>query len=307
MMGGGERMKIWKNGIFVPWKKATTHFLTHSLHYSGAVYEGIRCYKTKQGPAIFRLEDHIKRLLNSARIIDMEHDWRKEELQNACIDLVKENKMEECYIRPLLYYGAGEMGINTVGKKADAEIAVWKWGAYLGEGREKGVRVVTSTWRKAAPDAMPLHAKVSGNYTVAILAKKEAIKKGCDEAILLDPSGCVAEGPGENIFAWRKGTLLTPPTTYALEGITRDTVIALAKERRIPLEVKVLTRDECYTVDELFFTGTAAEITPIVEYDERKIGDGKVGELTKTFQQMYFSLVHGETQGKMERLWLTYV
>ncbi|MBI4441640.1 branched-chain amino acid transaminase [Candidatus Woesearchaeota archaeon] len=291
---------IWMNGTFVPWEQATVHFLTHSLHYSGALFEGIRCYKTRQGPAILRLDDHIMRLYHSAHIMDMPVAWTQKHLRDACIATIRKNNVDECYIRPLLYYGEGEMGINTIGKTADAGIAIWKWGAYLGDGLEKGVRVMTSSWRKPAPDAMPLNAKVSGNYTQAILAKREAKKMGYDEAILLDAQGHVAEGPGENVFLVAKGTLVTPPTTSALEGITRDTVLQLGEKYGIPWKIEQVTRDQCYTADELFFTGTAAEITPIVEYDNRKMKG--IGPLTKLLQEAFFRVVHGECPSP----WLTY-
>jgi len=291
------------NGKFVRWEDAKVHVLCHSLHYSGSIYEGIRCYKTEKGPAIFRLDDHVQRFFDSAKIIDMDVAWTEKGIRNACIEIVRENNLEECYIRPLAYHGYGEMGISTIGKNADVSIAAWTWGAYLGKGREEGVKVVTSTWRKAAPDAMPLHAKVSGNYTLAGIAKKEAMKRKYDEAILLDPLGNVAEGPGENLFLVKKGALYTPPTIYALEGITRDTVIQVAKELNIPCQVSQFTRDDCYTADEMFFTGTAAEITPIIEYDDRRIGTGRVGETTKAIQQTYFQVVRGEKPSP----WLTYV
>ncbi len=285
------------------WNDAKIHVLCHSLHYSGSIYEGIRCYKTEKGPAIFCLDDHIQRFFDSAKIIDMILTWPQKHIRERCIDIVRKNNLDECYIRPLAYHGYGEMGISTLGKIAEVSIAAWRWGAYLGKGRDEGVRVVTSTWRKAAPDAMPLHAKVSGNYTPAQLAKKEALKRKYDEAILLDPAGMVAEGPGENLFLVKKGHLYTPPTVYALEGITRDTVLSLAKELNIPCHVSQLTRDDCYTADELFFTGTAAEITPIIEYDDRRIGTGYVGEMTKRIQQTFFHLVQGEKPSP----WLTYV
>lgn len=294
---------IWMNGEFVQWEDAKVHFLCHSLHYSGSIYEGIRCYKTNKGPAIFRLEDHIQRFFDSAKIIDMNLTWPIKNMREVCIEIVRKNNLDECYIRPLAYYGYGEMGISTIGKIADVGIAVWKWGAYLGKGREEGVKVTTSTWRKAATDAMPLHAKVSGNYTPAICAKSEAVKRNYGEAIFLDPLGMVAEGPGENLFLVKKGILYTPSTVYALEGITRDTVITIAKELDIPCHVSQLTRDDCYTADEMFFTGTAAEITPIVAYDDRRIGTGNVGNMTKTIQHTYFQIVRGEKPSS----WLTYV
>lgn len=294
---------VWHNGEFIEWDKAVVPFLSHSLHYSGALFEGIRCYKTVSGPAIFRLEDHITRLFDSAKIIDLNVAWPKKSIMAACIETVRKNNLDECYIRPLLYYGGGEMGIDTIGKIADATIAVWKWGAYLGKGLEEGIKIMTSSWRKPAPDAMPLNAKVSGNYTQAILAKREARKRGYSEALLLDPQGCVAEGPGENIFLVKGGELYTPPTTYALNGITRDTVIELAKLEKMKCEVTSITRDKCYTADELFFTGTAAEITPIIEYDDRRIGDGRPGSITKMLQERFFAVVRGEKPSH----WLTYV
>ncbi len=293
---------VWHNGKFIQWEEATVPFLSHSLHYSGSIFEGIRCYKTEKGPAIFRLEDHITRLFDSAKIIDMNVAWTKNNIIPACIETVKKNHLEECYIRPLLYYGGGEMGIDTLGKIADATIAVWKWGAYLGEGLETGIRIMTSSWRKPAPDSMPLNAKVSGNYTPAIMAKKEARKRGYSEALLLDPNGHVAEGPGENIFLVKNGVLFTPLTTYALNGITRDTILKLAEQEGIRCYVTSITRDQCYTADELFFTGTAAEITPIIEYDDRKIGTGTPGKITKRLKELFFSVVRGKSDSR----WLTY-
>jgi branched-chain amino acid aminotransferase len=276
------------------------------LHYGLGLFEGIRCYKTPRGPAIFRLPEHVSRLFEGGQIIGMQLPFTEEQITSAIKQTVHENALEECYIRPLVYAGYGKLGLNPLGIPIRIGIAAWPWGAYLGEeGLASGIRVRISSFTRHHPNIMMTKAKVVGNYANSQLAKVEAVQTGYDEALLLDPAGYVAEGSGENVFIVRRGVLKTPPLMSILEGITRASVIELARLEGIPLREEPLSRDELYIADELFFTGTAAEITPVREVDKRAIGTGKPGPLTKRLQRQFFDIVHGKDERFKE--WLTYL
>lgn len=290
-----EVKKIWMDGKFVDWADAKIHVLTHTLHYGLGVFEGIRCYKTARGPAIFRLEEHVDRFFHSALITEIEIPYSREEILRAIKETVKVNGLEECYIRPIAFFGYGKMGLSPVGVPVNVTIAVWSWGAYLGdEGLEKGIRVKISSFTRHHSNISMTKAKVCGNYANSILAKVEALRNGYDEAILLDAWGNVAEASGENIFIVRKGVLKTPPLTSILDGITRDAILALAAELGIPCVEVYFSRDELYSAEEAFLCGTAAELTPIREVDGRKIGPGRPGPVTKKLQEHFFRVVRGE-------------
>ncbi len=296
--------KIWMNGSFVAWKDATTHILTHSLHYGTGVFEGIRCYKTDSGPAVFRLREHIDRFFDSAHILQMEMPFTREAVVEATLETIRVNKIDACYIRPLAYIGYGAMGVFPADNPIQVSIAVWPWGSYLGdEGLEKGIRVKIASYSRPHVNATMVRSKTTANYANSLLAKREALKDGYDEAVLLDTDGYVAEGSGENIFMVRKGVIKTPPLTSILEGITRDTIMQLAAERGMRVVEERFTRDELYIADEAFFSGTAAEITPIREVDNRTIGKGKPGPVTKDLQAAFFDIVHG--RAGLHSDWLT--
>jgi len=298
--------KIWMDGTFVDWDKAQVHVLSHTLHYGLGVFEGIRCYHTANGSAIFRLQEHLDRLYGSAHIAGMHIPYPKEALQQAIIDTVKINAVQECYIRPLVYLGYGEMGINNRHNPVNVAIAVWPWGAYLGEAAlAEGIRVCVSSFTRHHVNVMMTKAKIVGNYANSQLAKMEAINSGYDEAVILDVQGNVAEGSGENIFIVRRGELKTPPITTILEGITRNSIIDLARHMGVQVQEAVFARDELYIADEAFFTGTAAELTPIREVDNRLIGSGRPGPITHKLQQAFFRVVQGKDDTFKE--WLTYV
>jgi branched-chain amino acid aminotransferase len=298
--------KIWMDGTFVDWDNAQVHVLTHTLHYGMGVFEGIRCYETAHGSAIFRLQEHLDRLYGSAHIAGMKLPFAKEELAQAIIDTVKINEVRACYIRPLAYLGYGEMGINNRHNPVRVAIAVWPWGAYLGEGAlAEGIRVCVSSYTRHHVNVMMTKAKVVGNYANSQLAKMEAIHAGYDEAIMLDVQGNVAEGSGENIFIVRRGELKTPPLTSILEGITRNSIIDLARHLGLQVHEAIFSRDELYIADEAFFTGTAAELTPIREVDNRTIGSGRPGPVTHKLQQAFFRVVQGKDDTFKE--WLTYI
>ena len=286
---------IWMNGEFVAWDEAKVHILTHTLHYGNGVFEGTRAYKTDKGLAIFRLRDHTKRLLNSAKITAIKVPYTLEELENAQIELLRQNSFDDnVYIRPLIYLGYGVMGLYHVNAPVEVAIAAWKWGAYLGdEGLEKGIRVKTSSFARNSVKSTMGKAKAVANYLNSQMAKYEAIIAGYEEALLLDDEGFVAEGSGECIFIVRDGTLITPPNDNSLESITQDTILQIAKDKGITIERRRITRDEIYIADEAFFTGTAAEVTPIKELDGRTIGNGARGEMTKELQSAYFDIVYG--------------
>lgn len=298
---------IWMDGQWVDWDKATVSVMTHSLHYGMAAFEGIRAYKTPQGTAIFRLQEHLRRLYDSAKIMGFKIPFPMEQVADACREVVKKNGMEEAYIRPLAFVGAGEMGVYAANNPIKVSISCWKWGAYLGEeGLKRGIRAKISSFTRSHPNATMNKAKITGNYANGMLAKREARESGFDEAILLDPIGMVAEGSGENLFVMRDGILTTPPLPNVLGGITRDSVLTIAAELKIPTQARNFARDEIYIADEAFFCGTAAEITPIREVDGRQIGEGKMGPTTQRIQEAFFKTARGEG-GELSRRWLTHV
>jgi branched-chain amino acid aminotransferase len=287
---------IWMDSKLVPWEKANVHVLTHTLHYGLGVFEGIRCYKTEKGPAVFRLKDHIKRLEDSAKLVGMRLPYSADELVQATKETIKANEIEECYIRPIAFYGYGVMGLDPKGSRVNMAIAVWSWGTYLGEeGLEHGIRAKISPWLRIHPRILPPQAKVVANYANSILAKVDALNSGYDEAILLNIDGYVAEGPGENVFIVKNGKLITPPiSSGALVGITRDSIIKIAHDEGISFEESDFKPDELYAADEAFFTGTAAEVTPIREVDGKPIGGGKRGPITERLQRIFFNAVRGK-------------
>src|SRR5216684_8817651 len=297
---------IWHDGKLVPWRTATTHVLTHSLHYGLAVFEGVRAYKTEIGTAIFRLKEHTTRMFNSAKIYMMEIPYTPEQLMAAQREVVRANKLDSCYLRPIAFYGSEKMGVSPKGAKVHVAIAAWPWGAYLGaEALEKGIRVKTSSFARHHINVTMARAKLSGTYANPILADQEATMDGYDEALLLDVDGFVAEGSGENLFVVKNGKLYEPELTSALVGITRDSVITLANDIGIEVRAKRMTRDDVYIADEAFFTGTAAEVTPIRELDGRQIGAGKAGPVTRAVQKAFFDVVTGKD--RKHRHWLTAV
>ncbi len=297
---------IWYDGKLVPWRNATTHVLTHSLHYGLAVFEGVRAYKTHQGTAIFRLREHTQRLLNSAHIYMMKIPYDLDTLMEAQKEVVRANQLESCYIRPIAFYGSEKMGVSPKGNSVHVAIAAWPWGAYLGaEAIEKGIRVKTSSFARHHVNVSMTRAKYSGTYANSILANLEATEHGYDEGLLLDVDGFVAEGSGENLFMVKDGKIYEPELTSALIGITRDTIIQLAKDLGYTVSSKRITRDDLYIADEAFFTGTAAEVTPIRELDGRTIGTGQRGPLTEKLQNAFFKLVSGQSDAHRE--WLSAV
>lgn len=297
---------IWFDGKLLPWRDARVHVLTHTLHYGMGVFEGIRAYKTGMGPAIFRLPAHTERLFNSAHIMRMSIPHSREEISQACLDVVRENGLDSAYIRPVVFYGSEGMGLRADNLKTHVAIAAWEWGSYLGaEGMEKGIRIKTSSYTRHHVNISMCKAKANGHYINSMLAFQEAQEDGYDEALLLDSEGYVAEGSGENIFIIRSGKIYTPDRTSALEGITRDTIVELANECGYTVEEKRITRDEVYIADEAFFTGTAAEVTPIRELDNRTIGSGTKGPITHQLQQLYFDCVYGKHKDRLD--WLSYV
>jgi branched-chain amino acid aminotransferase len=297
---------IWYDGKMVNWRDATTHVLTHTLHYGMGVFEGVRAYKTDKGTAIFRLQEHTDRLFRSAHILQMKLPYTKQEIMDAQKAAVRENNLESAYMRPMAFYGAEAMGISAKTLSTHVIVAAWKWGAYMGqEALDNGIRVKTSSFSRHHVNITMCKAKANGNYMNSILAHQEAAQDGYDEALLLDVDGFVAEGSGENIFIIRNGKLYTPDLTSALEGITRDTIVQLAAEIGLTVIEKRITRDEVYTADEAFFTGTAAEVTPIRELDRRNIGTGTAGPITKQLQKMYFDAVSGKSAQHAD--WLTLV
>jgi branched-chain amino acid aminotransferase len=297
---------IWYDGKMVPWREATTHVLTHTLHYSMGVFEGVRAYETPKGTAIFRLEEHTDRLFNSAHILGMKMPYDKATINAAQLAAVRENGLKSGYIRPMAFYGAEAMGISAKTLNVHVIVAAWPWGAYLGkEALENGIRVKTSSFARHHSNVTMCRAKANGNYMNSIMAHREAETDGYDEALLLDVEGFVAEGSGENVFIVRNGKLYTPDPSSALVGLTRDTIIQLAGELGIQVIEKRITRDEVYIADEAFFTGTAAEVTPIRELDNRVIGAGRRGPITEKLQAMYFDCVQGRSAAHAG--WLTHV
>jgi branched-chain amino acid aminotransferase len=297
---------IWMDGELTPWREANIHVLTHTLHYGMGAFEGIRAYHAERGTAIFRLQDHIGRLVQSAHILRMAIPFNETDINAASCDVIRENRLDSAYIRPMCYYGSEGMGLRADNLKVHTMVAAWEWGSYLGaEGLEKGIRIKTSSYTRHHVNITMCKAKANGNYINSMLALQEALDCGYDEALLLDNEGYVAEGSGENIFIVRNGTLFTPDLTSALEGITRNTIITLAEEAGYPVKEKRITRDEVYIADEAFFTGTAAEVTPIRELDGRVIGNGKRGPVTEQLQTGYFDLVHGKRDE--DNTWLCYI
>ena len=297
---------IWYDGKLVPWREATTHVLTHSLHYGLSVFEGVRAYKTDAGTAIFRLKEHTDRLFNSAHIYMMKIPFSREEVMEAQKEVVRANKLESCYLRPIAFYGSEKMGVSPRGAAVHVAIAAWPWGAYLGEdGLEKGIRIKTSSYSRAHVNSIMPRAKVAATYANSILANMEATAEGYDEALLLDTQGFVAEGAGENLFVIKDGVIYEPEIAAALTGITRASVIALAKELGLDVVSRRLTRDDIYIADEAFFTGTAAEVTPIRELDNRQIGEGKRGPITAKLQARFFDVVNGKVPEYAN--WLSYI
>jgi branched-chain amino acid aminotransferase len=297
---------IWFDGEMVPWREAKVHVLTHTLHYSMGVFEGVRAYETRRGTAIFRLRDHTERLFNSAHILGMKMPFNEETISAAQLAAVRENRLKSAYIRPMCFYGAEGMGLRAEGLRVHCMIAAWEWGSYLGkENLEKGIRIKTSSFTRHHVNITMCKAKANGNYMNSMLALQEAARDGYDEALLLDTEGYVAEGSGENIFIVKDNVLYTPDLTSALDGITRRTIITLAGELGIEAREKRISRDAVYIADEAFLTGTAAEVTPIRELDNRTIGSGRRGPVTTRLQTMFFDLVLGRRDDENE--WLTYL
>jgi branched-chain amino acid aminotransferase len=295
---------IWQNGRTVDWREAQTHVLTHTLHYGMGVFEGVRAYKTEQGPAIFRLREHTDRLFNSAHILGMRVGYDRDTLDAAQREVVRANNLESAYIRPMFYYGPEGMGLRADNLDVHCIVAAWHWGSYLGEENiNKGIRVRVSSFTRHHVNVTMCRAKANGNYMNSMLALQEALRDGYDEALLLDTNGYVMEGSGENVFIVRDGVVYTPDLTSALDGITRKTVMQLARELGLDVIEKRITRDEVYIADEAFFTGTAAEVTPIREVDGRIIGSGSRGPITERLQATYFDVVHGRSDA--HRDWLT--
>lgn len=299
--------KIWYDGKFVEWDDATTHIMAHVVHYGSSVFESMRCYGTKKGSAIFRLKDHVARFSDSARIYRMALPFTQEQLYNAIIETIRVNKFDKCYIRPFAFRGCGNMGVNPMNNPLHVAIAAWDWGRYLGnEALEKGVAVKVSSWNKFGPNTIPSLAKAGGNYLNSQLAKMEAVEDGYDEAIVLDVFGYVSEGSAENIFMVRNGVIFTPPTSSSiLAGMTRHSVFVIARDLGIRIEQHLLPREALYIADEIFLSGTAAEITPVTSVDKIPVGDGKPGAISLKIQEHFFRIVHGEVEDKHG--WLTYI
>lgn len=287
---------IWMNGEFVPWQDARIHILSHVIHYGSAVFEGIRCYHTASGPAVFRLHEHVRRLYDSAKIYRMEPRWDQAAFTEAILETIRVNGFTECYIRPVIYRGHGTMGVNPFGCPVDASISAWKWGKYLGEeALEQGVDVMVSSWSRFASNTMPALAKASANYMNSQLIKMEAVLNGYVEGIALDTNGVVSEGSGENVFVVRDGILYTPALTHSvLPGITRDTIIQLARAQNIQVVEGSIPREMLYVADELFLTGTAAEVTPVRSVDKIKVGIGRPGPVTRSLQAAFMGILRGE-------------
>jgi branched-chain amino acid aminotransferase len=287
----------------VPWREATVHVLTHTLHYGMGCFEGVRAYHTDRGPAIFALEAHTLRLLDSCKVLGMPITYSKQQLMDAQISAVRDNQLDSAYIRPMVFYGSEGMGLRADNLSVRCIVAAWEWGSYLGQdGLEKGIRIKTSSYTRHHPNIAMTKAKANGQYINSMLALGEALRDGYDEALLLDPEGYVAEGSGENIFIVRDGVIYTPETTTALNGITRKTIFQLAQDHGLEIIAKRITRDEIYIADEAFFTGTAAEVTPIAELDNRPVGSGSRGPITELLQTDYFDLVHGRNDKYLDLL-----
>ena len=302
-----ESKKIWFDGQLVDYDEAKIHVLTHGLHYGTGIFEGIRSYNTDNGPAIFRLDDHIRRLFDSGKAYFMHFGYTRDDIKQFSIDTVRANDLSECYIRIIAFYGYGKLGVNPLPNKVSVAITVWNWSEHIKkEDREQGINAMVSSWMKLDVRSMPTHAKGVSNYANSALARMEALKSGFDEAIMINSNGFVVEATAENIFFVKGGVLYTPPiSTGALEGITRDTVIEITKQNSIPLRVENISRDELYFFEEAFLTGTASEIVPIGKIDHRVIGDGKIGPVTKKIQSHYEQIVKGKNNNSNS--WLTFV
>ena len=302
-----KNIKIWMNGEFVKWEDANIHVLSHVVHYGSAVFEGLRCYENKNGSGIFRLKDHVDRLFNSAKIYNMPIPNTKEEISEAIKETVRINNLKSCYIRPISFRGYGELGVTPVNCPVNTTIAAWEWGSYLGEeGLTKGVKVGVSSWRKPAPDTLPTLAKAAANYMNSQLAKMEAAENGFDECIQLDYQGHVGEGSGENIFMIKNGKIYTPTlSSSVLDGITRATIIQIAEDLGYEVIERPIQRESLYVADELFFTGSAAEVTPIRSVDGREIGIGSRGPITEEIQTAFFDVVEAKVEDKYN--WLEYI
>lgn len=302
-----EVEKIWMDGALVPWADAKVHVLTHALHYGTGVFEGIRAYETPTGAAVWHLDEHLRRMERSAKLYHMEIPYTREQMATAVCDTVRANGLRACYIRPLAFRGYGEMGVNPLKAPVNVIVAVWPWGAYLGAGAlEQGVRVKISSWRRNPQNALPAAAKASGQYINGVLAKVEAVSAGYDEGIMLSESGMITDGTGENLFVVRDGVLSTPPISAGcLDGITRGTVMTLAREAGLDVVERDLVRTDLYNADEMFFTGTAAEITPVREVDDRVVGEGRRGPITARLQETFFAATRGEDPRHPD--WLTHV
>ena len=302
-----EVEKIWMDGELVDWHEAKIHVLSHALHYGSGVFEGIRAYETARGPAVWHLEEHLKRLFRSAKLYHMDVPYSLDAITDGVKEVIRANGLNACYIRPLVIRGYGEMGVNPLKAPVNVIIAVWPWGAYLGEDAlEQGVRVKVSSWRRNSQNALPAAAKATGQYINGVLAKVESLKAGYDEAIMLNEAGQLTDGSGENVFVVRDGALVTPPTQAGcLDGITRSSVVTIAGDLGYSVREEFLVRTDLYNADEAFFTGTAAEITPIREVDDRMVGEGHRGPVTKELQGVFFSATKGEIERYAD--WLTYV
>jgi branched-chain amino acid aminotransferase len=298
---------IWRNGEFIAWRDATVHVLAHSMQFGSSAFEGIRCYHTPRGPAVFRLEDHLQRLLNSCKIYRMEVPYGVDELVAASCELVERNALNACYLRPMVLRGYGAAGMVPFDSPVEVYLPCWPWGTYLGEGAlENGVDACVSSWHRVAPNTIPSMAKVAGNYLGGQLIKMEALANGYDEAIALGPEGLVSEGSGQNVFIVSRGVVFTTPANGTLlPGITRDSVITLAREAGFEVREQAMQREALYTADEIFLTGTASEVTPVRSVDKIKIGIGRVGEVTKQIQRTFLDLVHGKVED--QHGWLTFV
>jgi branched-chain amino acid aminotransferase len=298
---------IWMNGNYVRWEDAKIHICSHVIHYGTGVFEGVRCYHTPKGPAIFRLADHTNRLFNSAKIYRMEIPFTKEQINQATVELIKKNELDECYIRPIVYRGYKELGVNPFGCPVEVALITWKWGKYLGpEALEQGVDVMVSTWNRMAPNTFPAMSKTCANYMNSQLIKMEALTYGFVEGIALDVYGFVSEGSGENLFVVRNGVIYTPPLhATILPGITRDTIITLARELGYEVRETMMLREMLYLADEIFFTGSAAEVTPIRSVDRITIGNGKCGPITRKLQQEFFAIIELKREDRYG--WLTFV
>jgi branched-chain amino acid aminotransferase len=299
--------KVWYNGELVDWDAANVHVLSHVVHYGSSVFEGIRCYNTEKGPAVFRLKEHVDRLFDSAKIYRMEIPYSREEICEAILETIRVNDLDACYIRPVVFRGYGSLGVDPMTCPVETVIAVWEWGQYLGdEALKKGVSVCTSSWNRVAPNTLPFLAKAGGNYLNSQLVRMEANANGYDEGIVLGTDGLVSEGSGENIFVIRDGKVYTPASHYAiLSGITRDTAITLARAAGISVEERGIPREFLYIADEVFFTGTAAEITPIRQIDKIQIGAGERGPVTEKLQQLFFDILYARVEDRYN--WLSFV